>query len=61
MEKEFEPVFERFDFINLSNYACYVKMTIDGKPSPAFSARTLLYHQLHMQKSNPPTSHRYGR
>lgn len=39
--KEFEPVFDANDLINLSNYNIYVKMAIDGVTSPAFSALTL--------------------
>lgn len=41
MEKEFYPVFEAIDFINLENYEIYLKMMILGKPSKAFSARTI--------------------
>ncbi len=39
--KEFEPVFESHDLVNLSNYQIYVKMAIDGVTRPAFSATTL--------------------
>jgi len=39
--KEFEPVFEANDLINLDNYHIYVKMAIDGVTCPAFSASTL--------------------
>ncbi len=42
MEKEFAPVFETTDFVNLANYDIYLKLMIQGKPSPAFSATTLL-------------------
>jgi len=40
--KEFEPVFEAIDLVNLDNYHIYVKMAIDGVTRPAFSAHTLL-------------------
>lgn len=39
--KEFEPVFEANDMVNLGNYHVYVKMAIDGVTCPAFSALTL--------------------
>ena len=39
--KEFEPVFDANDLVNLGNYHIYVKMAIDGVTRPAFSAITL--------------------
>lgn len=39
--KEFEPVFEANDLVNLDNYHVYIKMAIDGVTRPAFSAITL--------------------
>lgn len=39
--KEFEPVFEAIDMVNLDNRHIYVKMAIDGVTRPAFSAATL--------------------
>ncbi|MEK7184121.1 MAG: type IV secretion system DNA-binding domain-containing protein [Patescibacteria group bacterium] len=39
--KEFEPVFESVDLVNLDNHHIYVKMAIDGVTRPAFSATTL--------------------
>ncbi|MBI2263370.1 type IV secretion system DNA-binding domain-containing protein [Candidatus Berkelbacteria bacterium] len=39
--KEFEPVFDAIDLVNLDNYHIYIKMSIDGVTSPAFSAKTL--------------------
>jgi len=39
--KEFEPVFEQNDLVNLDKYNVYIKLLIDGVSSPAFSARTL--------------------
>ncbi len=41
LQKEFEPIFEANDLINLDNYHVYVKMSIDGVTCPAFSAKTL--------------------
>ncbi|TSC93969.1 MAG: hypothetical protein CEN91_55 [Candidatus Berkelbacteria bacterium Licking1014_85] len=42
LTKEFEPVFEANDLVNLSNYHIYIKMAIDGVSCPAFSAVTLV-------------------
>ena len=39
--KEFEPVFDANDLVNLDNYNIYVKMAIDGVTCPAFSSITL--------------------
>lgn len=39
--KEFSPVFSPDDMINLNTREMYIKMSIDGKLAPPFSARTL--------------------
>jgi hypothetical protein len=39
--KEFEPVFDANDLVNLDRYQIYTKLLIDGITKPAFSARTL--------------------
>jgi len=39
--KEFEPVFEANDLVNLDKYHIYIKLLINGITKPAFSARTL--------------------
>lgn len=41
LEKEFEPVFDRHDFVNLPRYSMYLKLMIDGATSLPFSADTL--------------------
>ena len=41
LAREFAPVFEANDLVNLDNYHIYVKMSIDGVTCPAFSAITL--------------------
>ncbi|MFH1749315.1 MAG: type IV secretion system DNA-binding domain-containing protein [bacterium] len=41
LTKEFSPVFDENDLVNLDKYNTYVKMAIDGVTSPAFSAITL--------------------
>lgn len=46
MEKEFTPEFTAFDFVNLANYDIYLKLMIEGKPSKAFSATTVLPHSI---------------
>jgi len=42
MEKEFYPVFDKHDLINLPNYQMYLKLMHTGKPSKPFSAISLL-------------------
>jgi len=39
--KEYAPIFEANDLVNLDKYNIYIKLLIDGVSSPAFSARTL--------------------
>jgi hypothetical protein len=39
--REFEPVFQRIDLLNLPNRDIYLKLMIDGTPSKPFSATTL--------------------
>jgi hypothetical protein len=41
LDKEFHPVFEADDLINLPNYHIYLKLMIDGVVSRPFSAVTL--------------------
>lgn len=41
LEKEFFPVFNKEDFINLPKYSIYIKLQIDGATSKPFSADTL--------------------
>jgi len=41
LAKEFQPVFEVEDLMNLPNRDLYLKLMIDGAPSRPFSARTL--------------------
>ncbi len=41
LKQEYAPVFEEVDLVNLDNYHIYVKMSVDGVTSPAFSATTL--------------------
>jgi len=39
--KEYAPVFDENDLVNLDKFHIYIKLLIDGISSPAFSARTL--------------------
>ena len=41
LEREFEPVFEATDLVNLSKYSIYLKLMINGVASAPFSAQTL--------------------
>jgi len=41
LSKEFAPVFDADDLINLNTREIYIKMTIDGKLTPPFSGYTL--------------------
>lgn len=41
LAREFEPVFDVLDLVNLPNHHIYLKLMIDGVPSRPFSARTL--------------------
>jgi hypothetical protein len=41
LEKEFEPIFNREDLVNLPRYSMYLKLMIDGATSRPFSAETL--------------------
>jgi type IV secretory pathway TraG/TraD family ATPase VirD4 len=51
-EKEFYPEFKRGDLINLDKYRIYLRMTINGKTSKPFSARTLPPSQIVGNKQN---------
>lgn len=46
MEREFYPIFEATDFVNLANYEIYLKLMIGGTPSKAFSGTTILPNQI---------------
>lgn len=41
LAKEFSPIFDENDLVNLDKYNIYIKMSIDGVTCPAFSAVTL--------------------
>ena len=41
LAREFDPLFTPLDLMNLPNYEIYLKLMIDGTPSPPFSASTM--------------------
>lgn len=41
LEQEFAPTFSALDLMNLPNRHIYLKLMVDGVPTPPFSARTL--------------------
>jgi hypothetical protein len=41
LAQEFYPVFSAADLVALPNYAVYLKLMVDGRPTPPFSAETL--------------------
>lgn len=41
LQKEFEPVFDANDLVNLDNYNIYLKMAIDARTATPFSSTTL--------------------
>ena len=41
LAREFEPTFKALDLMNLPDHRIYLKLMIDGEPSPPFSATTL--------------------
>jgi len=41
LAKEFYPVFEAIDIVNLPRYTMYLKLMIDGASSMPFSAKSL--------------------
>jgi len=52
LEKEFHPVFNQTDFVNLPRYSMYLKMMIDGATSQPFSADTLPLVECHKSLKN---------
>jgi len=41
MEKEFSPVFNQFDLINVEKYTAYIKLLVDNTASKPFSIKTI--------------------
>jgi len=48
--QEFFPVFKPEDFVNLPNHALYLKLLVSGKPSKAFSAKTIRANTIELPK-----------
>ncbi|MBI2023918.1 type IV secretory system conjugative DNA transfer family protein [Candidatus Giovannonibacteria bacterium] len=41
MEKQFEPVFNSYDLLNIDNFNAYMKLLIDGQTSKPFNLKTI--------------------
>jgi hypothetical protein len=52
LEKEFSPVFNQFDLINIENRTCYSKLLIDNTASRPFSMRTLDWPPIGVKQIN---------
>ncbi|WKD85217.1 hypothetical protein KCTC32516_00557 [Polaribacter huanghezhanensis] len=50
MAQEFYPTFKANDFISLENYHVYLRLLVDGKISPPFSAKTIPFDWLQLPK-----------
>jgi hypothetical protein len=42
LAKEYKPIFDETDFVNLEKYHIYIRLLVNGVTPPAFSARTLV-------------------
>lgn len=64
LAKEYAPIFDEQDLVNLDIHHIYLKMSIDGKSAQAFSAMTLppIYnHTGHTAEIKRLTQSKYGR
>ncbi|KKQ80217.1 MAG: hypothetical protein UT02_C0013G0013 [Parcubacteria group bacterium GW2011_GWC2_38_7] len=46
MTKEFAPVFNEYDFLNVPKYNCYVKLLIDNANPPGFNMATIPFDKI---------------
>jgi len=46
LAKEFAPVFSSYDFLNVPNQNCYVKLLIDGANPPGFNMKTINFKKI---------------
>lgn len=44
LEKEFYPIFNKYDFVHLPLYTMYLKLMIDGATSKPFSATSVKHY-----------------
>lgn len=51
LEKQFEPVFEQFDLMNIDNRNAYIKMLSKGRPVRPFSIETLPFPRGDMSRA----------
>lgn len=56
LAREFAPVFDTLDLLNLPNRAFYLKLMIDGTPSQPFSATTLARFSTSLARSRRRTN-----
>lgn len=47
--KEYQPILNIGDYVNLPNYSIYLKLMIDGQPSKPFSATTIRFEDIERQ------------
>lgn len=66
LAQEFQPQFRVIDLLNLPNHHLYLKLMIDGAPSPPFSARSMAPKELSLMDREPrpfcakPTDEPFG-
>ncbi len=64
LEKQFEPVFNSYDLINIDNYNAYLKILIGGQTSRPFSVKTSPFAKgdaAFLEKISELSSMKYGR
>jgi hypothetical protein len=49
LEREFEPVFDQFDLINVERYHAYAKIMVNGQTSRPFSMRMFDFNEMYQQ------------
>ncbi|MDP2209734.1 MAG: type IV secretion system DNA-binding domain-containing protein [Bacteroidota bacterium] len=65
LEKEFYPVFNKYDLLNLPNWYAYISTLVKGQPTPAFTLRTILdttkYDEIIADKVRFESQQKYGK
>lgn len=65
MEREFFPVFNRFDMLNLPNWYAYASTLVNGQSVPPFTLRTMIdetkYDRKRAEKIRERSRQRYGK
>ena len=52
LAKEFDPVFNEADFLNVPKFNCFVKLLIDNANPPGFNMGTLPHEELDIPEEN---------